>query len=95
MAEKLAGTCTVPKGVSLPDSSRGFVPCVVKPRAGVRHGHGDAVDAHGELHLEGTDQDHDGLGHSGPLVVGLRSREEQEGHPSRSTTRYNSRLGSA
>ena len=35
MAEKLAGTCTVPKGVSLPDSSRGFVPCVVKPRGRV------------------------------------------------------------
>ena len=46
----------------------------------MRYGHGDAVDAHGELHLERTDQDHDGLGHPGPLVVGLRSREEQEGH---------------
>ena len=49
-------------------------------RTGVGHRHRDAVHAHGEAHAEGAHELGRRLHHAGPLVVGLGSDEEQEGH---------------
>jgi hypothetical protein len=68
------------RGVVAGDETGVGAVCRHPERTGVGHRHRDAVDADREADAEGTHELGRRLDHPGPLVVGLGSDEEQEGH---------------